>query len=421
MLPNFTRIFLLSLFLTACATTSNPVVNSENKEAPAITFNPPIMGWASWNHYRINITEDIIKAQTNAITEKGLAKAGYTYVNIDDGFFGGRDQNGQLLHHKERFPNGMKSLASYIKSKGLKPGIYTDAGINTCASYWDKDTIGVGIGLYGQEYDDLKLFLNDWGYEFIKVDWCGGEWLGLDEETSYTRIGNLIKQLKPTAIYNVCRWKFPGKWVTQIADSWRISGDISNDFNSILHIIDLNADLWKYCSPGRYNDMDMLQVGRGMTYEEDKTHFSMWSMMHSPLLLGNDLTQLDEVTLGIITNEEIIALNQSPFVYQARRMVDFGDTEIWAKPLVSTMSGEIAVAFLNRSASTQSITFNLDSIGIDATEGFTLRDLWTKEDFPKSTNTHLTREVPAHGIVVLQLKGTSLPYNPFQYDKKTND
>lgn len=163
------------------------------------------------------------------------------------------------------------------------------------------------------------------------------------------------------------------------------------------------------------------KVGRGMTYEEDKTHFSMWSMMHSPLLLGNDLTQLDEVTLGIITNEEIIALNQSPFVYQARRMVDFGDTEIWAKPLVSTMSGEIAVAFLNRSASTQSITFNLDSIGIDATEGFTLRDLWTKEDFPKSTNTHLTREVPAHGIVVLQLKGTSLPYNPFQYDKKTND
>lgn len=121
------------------------------------------MGWASWNHYRINITEDIIKAQTNAITEKGLAKAGYTYVNIDDGFFGGRDQNGQLLHHKERFPNGMKSLASYIKSKGLKPGIYTDAGINTCASYWDKDTIGVGMGLYGHEYDDLKLFLNDWG------------------------------------------------------------------------------------------------------------------------------------------------------------------------------------------------------------------------------------------------------------------
>jgi hypothetical protein len=309
----------------------------------------------------------------------------------------------------------MKSLADYIHSKGLKAGIYSDAGINTCASYWNKDTMGVGMGLYGNEEQDLKLFLKEWDYDFIKVDWCGGEWLGLDEQTSFTRIGKLIRTLKPTAIYNVCRWKFPGPWVTPIADSWRISGDISNDFESILKIIDLNADLWIYASRGHYNDMDMLQVGRGMSYEEDKAHFSMWCMMHSPLLLGNDLTSMSKETFEIITNKDIIALNQSSFVYQARKIADCGALEIWAKPVVSTMSGDIAVALLNRSENKETITFSLKSVGLDASKEYTVKDLWTKETYPTSTQEELTLDVAGHGIVVLQIKGKSLPYNVFQY------
>lgn len=407
-------LMLFSLFVVSCKTLSAEefIPKADNLSLASKT---PIMGWASWNNFRINIDEEIIKSQADAMISAGLNKVGYEFINIDDGFFGGRNENGTILSHPKRFPSGMKSLASYIHSKGLKAGIYSDAGINTCASFWDKDTIGVEMGLYGHDKQDLTLFLKDWNYDFIKVDWCGGEWLGLDEQSRYTQISQHIKEIKPTAIYNVCRWQFPGKWVTNVADSWRISADISNDFQSILNIIDLNADLWIYASAGHYNDMDMLQVGRGMSYDEDKTHFSMWCMMQSPLLLGNDLNQINAETLEIISNKDLIALNQSSFVYQARRVVDYGDLEIWARPLISTMSGEIAVAFLNRSDQAATITFDLKSVGLDATKEYTMTDLWSKELFLASAKQEVSRTIPAHGIVVLKIVGTSLPYNVFQY------
>ena len=409
MFKNSLLLILLALLISC--NTSDTSINDKPK--------PPIMGWASWNNYTININEDIIKSQADAMVKTGLKDAGYTFINTDDGFFGGRDKQGNLLVHKERFPNGMKSLAKYIHSKGLKAGIYSDAGSNTCASYWYKDSIGVGMGLYGHDKKDLQLFLKEWNYDFIKVDWCGGEWLGLDEETRFTQISKQIKSIKPETVYNICRWKFPGKWATQIADSWRISGDITNEFNSILHIIDLNADLWKYASQGHYNDMDMLQVGRGMSYEEDKTHFTMWAIMHSPLILGNDLTNMSKETIEIITNKDIIALNQSAFVYQARRLIDFGEQEVWAKPLISTMSGEVVVTLLNRSKDSETISFDLKSVGLDASKSYTIKDLWSKEVFSTSSEIKITRKVKGHGVVVLKIKGTSLPFNVYQYkDKK---
>lgn len=374
----------------------------------------PIMGWSSWNNFHVDINEDLIKAQADFMISSGMADVGYSYINIDDGFFGGRDREGNLLVHPERFPNGMKVISDYIHSKGLKAGIYSDAGINTCASQWDKDTIGVGSGLYGHDRKDLALMLNKWNYDFIKVDWCGGDWLGLDEVTRYTEIANIIKEIRPNTVFNICRWKFPGKWALQIADSWRISGDISNEFQSILHIIDLNADLWKYASPGHVNDMDMLQVGRGMGYEEDKTHFTMWCMMNSPLLAGNDLRRMSNETINILTNKEIIALNQDPLVYQARRLIDNGDLELWARPLISTMSGKVAVTLLNRSNKAETISFNLNSVGIDVSKGYSYRDLWAKKDFENSKIDTLSFEVPKHGVVVLSITGTSKPFNVFQ-------
>nr|WP_255749805.1 glycoside hydrolase family 27 protein [Pontibacter liquoris] len=373
------------------------------------------MGWSSWNNFHVNINEDIIKAQADHMVSSGMQAAGYTYINIDDGFFGGRDAAGNLLAHPVRFPGGMKALSDYIHAKGLLAGIYSDAGINTCASYWDKDTVGVGMGLRGHEAQDMRRLLQEWNYDFIKVDWCGGDWLGLDEQTQYTLIGNLIRQIRPDVVYNVCRWKFPGQWVVPLADSWRVSGDIDNTFASVMHIVDLNADLWKYASPGHVNDMDMLQVGRGMSYEEDKTHFSMWCMLSSPLLLGNDLRSMTPETIGILTNKELIALNQDRLVYQARRLYDNGDLEVWAKPLQSTMSGEVAVALLNRSAKAAAITFRPDSVGLDAAKGYTLRDLWEKKAYGTSTKKEVGFNVPAHGVVVLKLVGTSKPYNVFQY------
>ena len=409
-MKSFKHLLLALLFLSF-----NLTAQTSEQSTKKERLKTPLMGWASWNNYRVNINEDIIKAQADAMVSSGLMDAGYSFINIDDGFYGGRDDEGNLLVHPERFPGGMKSLAEYIHSKGLNAGIYSDAGINTCASFWDKDTIGAGMGLYGHEEQDLTLYLKDWDYDFIKVDWCGGEWLGLDEQIQYTKLANLARSIKPSVVFNICRWEFPGTWAPLVADSWRISGDIDNNFGSILAIIDLNADLWKYASYGHYNDMDMLQVGRGMSYEEDKAHFSMWAMMHSPLLLGNDLTKLSDETLEIITNKDIIALNQSEFVYQARRMSDKGELEVWAKPLVSSMSGEVAVALLNRSEKPKSIKFTLEQIGLDASAGYTMKDLWSKETFDTATDVEVIREVPSHGVVILRIKGTSLPFNVFQY------
>jgi len=382
---------------------------------PVQGHHTPMMGWASWNNFRIHINEQIIRAQTDALVASGMKAAGYTFINIDDGFYGGRDGQGNIKTHPVRFPGGMAALAGYIHSKGLKAGTYSDAGINTCGSYWDKDSIGIGMGLYGHERQDLELMLNKWRFDFIKVDWCGGEWLGLDEQTRYTEIGQLIRIIKPQALYNVCRWKFPGKWVVNVANSWRVSGDIREQFDAIAKIIDLNADLWPWCGPGHVNDMDMLQVGRGMSYEEDKAHFSMWCMLNSPLLAGNDLTKMSKETLGILTNKEMIAINQDPLVYQARRLRDDGNREVWARPLKHTMSGEIAVALFNRAKEKSTITFMPDSLSIDSRRGYTMLDVWSKKAYPRSVNREQSFEVPGHGVVVLTIKGTSLPYNVFQY------
>lgn len=401
-------IVLVSLLsLLSC---SQKEIQKQTLERP----KTPIMGWASWNNYRVHINEDIIKSQADAMVDRGMSDAGYSYINIDDGYFGGRDSLGNILVHEERFPGGMKAVAEYIHSRGLKAGIYSDAGINTCASYWDKDTIGVGMGLFGHDQQDLSLFLNDWGYDFIKVDWCGGDWLKLDEQTRYTEINRIIRQLRPDVVYNICRWKFPGKWALQIADSWRISGDINNTFGSIMHIVDLNADLWRHSGPGHVNDMDMLQVGRGMSYEEDKTHFTMWCILNSPLLAGNDLTTMSDETLSILTNEEVIALNQDPLVYQARRLVDNGDTEIWAKPLVSAISGKVGVVLLNRSEEATDITLKLETLGIKGSAGFNVRDLWAKKTNSELTADSISYNVPAHGVIALKIEGKSIPYNVFQ-------
>lgn len=405
------------LFLVSCKNQERNVqvfTTNENQEQELIKPQTPIMGWSSWNNFRVNIDEEIIKAQADFMLSSGMAEAGYSYINIDDGYLGGRDTVGHLIAHPERFPNGMKAVSDYIHSKGLKAGIYSDAGISTCASYWDNDTIGVGTGLMGHDRKDLKLLLNDWNFDFIKVDWCGGEWLGLDEQTRYTQIAKIIKDIKPQTVFNICRWQFPGEWALQIADSWRISGDISNKFQSILHIIDLNADLWKYASPGHVNDMDMLQVGRGMTYEEDKTHFTMWCMLNSPLLAGNDLRYMSEETISILTNQEVIALNQDPLVYQARRVLDHGDFEVWAKPLISTMSGKVAVALLNRSDEVANLAFDIETIGLDPSKGYSYRDLWAKKDYDQTKTETQTFEVAPHGVVVLTLDGSSIPFNVFQ-------
>ncbi|MGB0918417.1 MAG: glycoside hydrolase family 27 protein [Flavobacteriales bacterium] len=360
------------------------------------------MGWSSWNHFRIDIDEKIIRQQADAMVSSGMKDAGYSFINIDDGYFGGRDENGNLLPHPTKFPSGMKSLADYMHSKGLKAGIYSDAGENTCGMVYDGDKLGKGVGLFGHEKNDLNLMLVDWAFDFIKVDWCGGKRMQLNDQKRYTEIGNIVREIRPDVVYNICRWKFPGEWATEVADSWRISGDIRPTFASIMRILDLNADLWKHSSAGHFNDMDMLQVGRGMSYEEDKTHFTLWCMLNSPLLAGNDLREMSQETIDILTNKEIIALNQNPLAYQARKLVDNGKMEIWAKPLGALESGTVAVVLLNRSGSTKTIELNLETVGIDSNSEFKLRDLWKKRDIASD---NLKFVVPKHGVLVLKIEG----------------
>ncbi|MCF8459262.1 MAG: glycoside hydrolase family 27 protein [Flavobacteriales bacterium] len=365
----------------------------------------PIMGWSSWNHFHIDINEQLIKEQADAMVSSGMNDAGYSFINIDDGYFGGRDGGGNLLSHPEKFPNGMKIVATYIHSKGLKAGIYSDAGDNTCASNSQRDNFGKGVGLSGHDEQDLNLMLKDWDYDFIKIDWCGGRGMGLNDQQRYTEIGKLIRSIRPDVVYNICRWQFPGKWALDVADSWRISGDILPTFKSVMRILDLSVDLWKYSSAGGFNDMDMLQVGRGMSYDEDKTHFTMWCMLNSPLLAGNDLRNMSKETIEILTNKEIIALNQDPLTYQAHKILDNGSTEIWAKPLGSLDGGTVAVVLLNRSGNAKTIELNLQEIGIDPNTSFTLRDLWKKEAIATD---NLTFEVPKHGVLTLKIEGKAI-------------
>ena len=358
---------------------------------------PPIMGWSSWNHFRVNIDEKMIREQADAMIRSGMYDAGYRFVNIDDGYFGGRDASGHLFPNPKKFPSGMKALTDYVHSKGLNAGIYTDAGSNTCGSMYDGDSLGIGVGIYGHVQEDCNRFFRDWGFDFIKVDWCGGEKQKLDEETEYSKIIDAVKAISTNIVFNICRWKFPGEWAIKKADSWRISGDIRETFSSILRIIDLNSDLYKFSSPGHYNDMDMLQVGRGMSYEEDKTHFSMWCMLNSPLLAGNDLRNMSKETIEILTNKEMIALNQDDGFVQGRRVLKEADIEVWVKPLGKGKT--TAIAIMNRGD--KEATFQLTARKSGISKKCRLRDLWLHHDLGK-IGSEKTFVLPRQGIVVLR-------------------
>jgi alpha-galactosidase len=208
------------------------------------TASGPAMGWSSWNNFRVNISEKLIKEQADALISSGLAKAGYQYINVDDGYFGGRDNDGKLYVDSLKFPNGMDGIAQYIHSKGLKAGLYSEGGINTCGSIYDHDKKGVGTGMYGHEAQDAELFFKDWKFDFIKVDWCGGLVMKLNAEMQYTKIIDQVRKYNPNVVFNICRWQFPGEWAITKTNSWRISEDISNNFKSIIRIIDVNRDLY---------------------------------------------------------------------------------------------------------------------------------------------------------------------------------
>lgn len=364
---------------------------------------PPIMGWSSWNTYRINISEDLIKRQAEAMVSLGLKDAGYRYINIDDGFFGYRDEKGVLQTHPERFPNGVKGVADHIHRLGLKAGIYSDAGANTCGSLWDADPNGVGVGLYGHEKQDADLYFNQWGFDFIKIDYCGaGQQLDLDERERYTAISKAIREVCPRDIsVNICRWAFPGTWARDLARSWRISGDISPRWSSVKSIIRKNLYLSAYAGGGHYNDMDMLEIGRGLTQTEEEVHFGMWCLMSSPLLIGCDLTVIPDASLKLLKNEELIALNQDPLGLQAYVVQHEGKGYVLVKDIEQLRGNVRAAALYNPSDSTCAFHVPLDLLELNGK--VKVRDLVKQKD-EKAIREYLSYTLPPHSVKILRLK-----------------
>ncbi len=374
---------------------------SQQTKSEQVSIKLPILGWSSWNNFRVHINEQLIKSQADAMVWSGLYAAGYRYINIDDGYFGGRDSSGNLIVDKAKFPSGLKHLVEYIHSKGLKAGIYSDAGRNTCGSMWDGDKNGIGVGLYDHLEQDANFFFGECKFDFIKVDWCGGQQLKLEPKNIYPNIIQYIKKLNPNVVFNVCTWEFPGTWAVDIADSWRISQDIKSDFPSVLEIVDINKKLSPYQSPGHYNDMDMLQVGRGMSYEEDKTHFSMWCMLNSPLLAGNDLRSMSDTTISILGNKEMIAINQYYASKQARLLFSDNDIEVWEKEISSKNNQSKVIALLNRGDATN---YTLLASKINIGNNAKLHDLWLHKEIGV-LGKQRTFSIPKHGIVVLKING----------------
>ncbi|MGN0230059.1 MAG: alpha-galactosidase [Muribaculaceae bacterium] len=389
-------------------------------QAMARQFEAPAMGWSSWNAYMVDISDSIISNQARMLKESGLSDCGYKYVNIDDGFFGKRDAQGYMTPHPERFPwgvDGMANLVKYIHSLGLKAGIYSDAGTNTCGSSYNHDINGKGAGMYGHDVVDATRYFIDWDFDFIKIDYCGGQELKLDEQARYTAIRNVIDSIAHKKVHlNVCRWSYPGTWISGIANSWRISGDIRPVWHSIKYCIDKNLYLSAYAGDGHYNDMDMLAVGYnhkpsafwdeglGMTFAEEEAHFGMWCIMSSPLLLGCDIAYIPDETMQIITNRELIAVNQDRLGLQARVVQHSGDTYVLAKDLERLHGNTRAVALYNPSDVTQ--RFEVSAKTLEMTGKMSIRDLNEHRDLGKTSKIDIT--LPAHAAKILRVKGTRI-------------
>ncbi len=363
----------------------------------------PLMGWSSWNTYHVNINEELIKSQADALVRHGLKEVGYRYINVDDGFFGYRDSTGLMHAHPERFPNGMRVVSDYIHSLGLRAGIYSDAGDNTCGSIYDNDANGVGSGLYGHEQQDMDLYLREWNYDFIKIDYCGARDLGLDEEKRYTAICEAIARTGRTDVsINICRWAFPGTWAKRLARSWRISEDIRPNWNSVKNIIGKNLYLSAYAGGGHFNDMDMLEIGRGLKPNEEEVHFGMWCMLCSPLLIGCDMNTIPEASLRLLKNKELIALNQDPLAIQASVVQHENEGYVLVKDLEELRGNVRAVALYNPSDTV--CRFHVPLSLLELKGKVAVRDLINRKDLGKVEDA-ITETVAPHSVKIWRLTG----------------
>ncbi len=374
-----------------------------------LALTPP-MGWNSWNKFACDVTEKLIRETADAMVSSDMKAAGYQYVVIDDCWHGERDSLGFIQPHPGRFPSGMKALADYIHSKGLKFGIYSDAGWKTC---------GGRPGSRGREYQDAMQYTK-WGVDYLKYDWCNTE--GLNAEGAYLTMRDALYAAGRPIVFSLCEWgnNKPWDWGKKIGHLWRTTGDITNCFDcvadhgtwkswGVTYIIDMQKGLRVHAGPDHWNDPDMMEVGNGMAVDEDRAHFSMWCMLAAPLIAGNDLRNMSKETVEILTNGEAIAVNQDSLGIQGFQYSAQDSLEIWFKPL---SKNEWAVCFLNRGPEAKDVTFSWKEHNISddfSKRGinfhkttFTIRDLWAKKDVGK-TNKPFVARVASHEVKLLKL------------------
>ncbi len=379
-------------------------------EAEYLAYAPtPPMGWNSWNRFRCDVSADLIKSMAHAMISSGMKDAGYTYIVIDDCWQVGRDANGNIIPDPVRFPEGIKPLADYIHSLGLKFGIYSCAGSKTCQGR---------PGSRGYQYQDARTYA-EWGVDYVKYDWCYHE--DQNAKAAYKTMHDALVATGRPIVFSICEWgdSKPWEWGKGVGHLWRTTADIRAFYKGelnwgglgISNILDKQADLYKYAGPGHYNDPDMMEIGNGgLTYDESVSHFTLWAMMTAPLMAGNDLATMSAETRAILTNRDVIAINQDPLCNQAMKFLDMGDQEIWVKVLAND---EVAICFVNRADTAWKHTYDLgyETIHLNHLKKalnfnkkpHTVRDVWAAKDLP-DTGTPLPLNIPAHGVTLLRLK-----------------
>ncbi|CAN6463354.1 unnamed protein product [Victoria cruziana] len=345
----------------------------------------PQMGWNSWNHFACDINEDLIRQTADAMVYTGLSAVGYQYINLDDCWAEqNRDSQGKLVPKASTFPSGIKALADYVHSKGLKLGIYSDAGTFTCSKTMP--------GSLGHEDQDAKTFAS-WGVDYLKYDNCYNQ--GMDVKQRYMKMSDALLHSGRPIFFSLCEWgqEDPATWAPAVGNSWRTTGDITDHWDSVTSLADQNDKWAAYAKPGAWNDPDMLEVGNGgMTLEEYRSHFSIWALMKAPLLIGCDLRSMSNETLGLLNNKEVISINQDKLGVQGKKVKKFGDLEIWAGPLGR---GRVAVVLWNRGSSQSSITAKWEDIGLNSTTVVDVRDVWMHKT-TSSMKEELTAAVDSH-------------------------
>jgi len=349
----------------------------------------PAMGWNSWNYFECQVNETIVREIADAFISTGLSKHGYQYVNIDDCWGAPRDSEGRMQFDTTAWPSGPFALTEYIHSLGLKAGIYSDAGLTTC--------VGKPGSLHHEVYDALSFAA--WGFDYLKYDNCDNQ--GIKSQDRYQPMSDALNATGRPMVFSVCDWQDKAAtWAPAMGNSWRTWDDIRPSFDIVMRNLMVNDEWWQVAAPGQFNDPDMIEVGNGMSYDEDVSHFSLWCLVKSPLILGNDLRNMTKQTLEIVTNDELIAINQDPLGVQGHRVKQNGDLDVWAGPL---SDGTIAVVLLNRGNTTADITVDWTDIGLEPSTKATVRDLWQHKTLGQFSGNWTASGVRTHASVTLAI------------------